>query len=167
MERKTPSHPRRFANKNGTRKGSSKARKGDNECPYHVGHFFMKEHDMCHPSLLIEGNQKASTQEKTKENNIDHYKSNPALIFSHNNPWSQEREKRFQARAREQLTRSRNPVAPPPVISVHTNPFPNQFSNVPDVAAQADSNPREDGCISMERVSPNAYRRAGNNFFIQ
>ena len=144
-----------------TRKRTTKTKPNKDQGPSHVKRFFLKKHDLCtHSTPAI----CAHADEIDEAINL--YKTNPALIFSHNNPWSPEREKRFQERIKDQLNKINNHPPPPPVISLHRNPFPGQFSNVPDVAAQADSDTRTDGCIRMERISPTAYRRAGNNFFV-
>ena len=129
--------------------------------PSHVKRFFFKKHDLCNNSTPA-----VCAHADEIEEAINLYKMNPAIVFSHNNPWSPEREKRFQERVKDQLNKIRHHAPPPPVFSLLRNPLPGQFSNVPYVAAQADPDTRTDGYISMERISPSAYRRAGNNFFV-
>ena len=132
-----------------------------NPDPSHVKRFFLKKHDLCSNSTPAICDHADEIDEA-----INLYKANPAIVFSHTNPWSPEREKRFQERVKDQLSKINHHAPPPPVVSLHRNPSPGQFSNVPDVAAQADPDKRTDGCISMEMISPSAYRRAGNNFFV-
>ena len=161
MEGNTPKAPEGSTGRKEARKRTAKSKWNKDRGPSHVSRFFLKKHDLCTQSTPA-----ICARADEKEEVINLYKINPALIFSHNNPWSPGREKRFQERVKDQLNKISNHPPPPPVISLHHNPFPGQFSNVPDVAAQADPDARTDGCISMERISPSAYRRAGNNFFI-
>ena len=129
--------------------------------PSHVKRFFLKKHDLCTNSTTAICDHADEVDEA-----IELYKKNPAIVFSHNNPWSPGRERRFQERVKSQLNKISHHAPPPPEITLHINPSPGQFSNVPDVAAQADPDKRTDGCISMEMISPSAYKRAGNNFFV-
>ena len=156
------------------------------ECPHHRHEFFFKEHDMCKKSPLPEwkvtepkhnqAKRKQRKQMKTKdltqgriiaqqELKRNAMRSNPHLVYSHNDPWPEDRDERFSMRAKQQF-RYRNPIAPKATLTLHSNPFPNQFGSLPDVAPVTDSTPRQDGKISMEMVCPEEYKRAGVNFFI-
>ena len=143
------------------RKRTTDTKRNKDLGPSHVKRFFLKKHDLCNNSTPA-----VCAHADEIDEAINLYKTNPAIVFSHNNPWSPGREKRFQERVKDQLSKINHHAPPPPIISLHRNPLPGQFSNVPDVAAQADPDTRTDGCISMERISPSAYRRAGNNFFV-
>ena len=158
------------------------------ECPHHLQEFFMREHDMCRKSALPkrkknktkpnQAEKKVKTQQEMRvkaqqevrikaqqELRMKAMQDNPHLVYSHNDPWSEDRAERFDTRAKQQY-KYNNPVAPKATVTLHANPFPNQFGSLPDVAPMADSTPRHDGRVSMEMVCPDEYRRAGVNFFI-
>ena len=156
------------------------------DCPYHREEFFVKMHDLCKRSPLPDwkipepkqrnSNARQRKQVKThdlmqdrvvtqRELRKNAMRSNPHLVYSHNDPWPEDRDGRFALRAKQQF-KYKNPIAPKARLSLHNNPFPNQLGSLPDVAPPGDSAPRQDGKISREMVCPEEYRRAGVNFFV-
>ena len=159
---------------------------GPFKCPYHREECFIKKHDLCRKSPVPNwkmpepkqqnSNTEQSEQVKTKivlqdriaaqqEMREKAMRSNPHLVYSHNDPWPADRDGRFALRAKQQF-KYRNPIAPKATLSLHDDIFPNQLGCLPDVAPPGDSVPRQDGKISREMVCPDEYRRAGINFFV-
>ena len=155
------------------------------KCPYHREEYFIKNHDLCRKSpvpkwTMPDPRHQASSMESKQshtrvvlqERIAAHQelregamRSNPHLVYSHNDPWPPDRDGRFALRARQQY-KYKNPIAPKGKLSLHDNSFPNQLGCLPDVAPTGDSTPRQDGKISREMVCPDEYRRAGINFFV-